>query len=1409
MDGNVVQEFIEAIKEPQVDTNKTYIATVSRIDNEGVVWVHVQGSEKETPTELSAAEVKVGDTVNVEWRNNKLYIATNVSNPSVGVMTVAPAVDYINLLEGKDISVNSIQAATGYIDELYSKNITTDSLVADHAMIKELDVESMSAATAYIRDLTSENITADDIIADHATIDTLDSTYATIDELHSDYAHITNGVIDNATIGQANVNGLNTNYAQINAANITDLTTQSAWVDQLMVQTGLIAHDGVIYELDAIQVNASKIKTGTLDVERLIVSVPDSQDPTIIHKYMVHVDPTTGTPSYEKVDADILEDLTITADKIVAGAITAEKITTDNIVGSGGWINLRNGTFAYTNATSGDGISWDGTTLTINSASLVLNSRKFIAPQFATSSTAGGTAAKTATITPAVTGWQLYTGATVTVKFTTANTNATPTLNINSTGAKAIKTYANGNMTEAEYKWAAGSTFTFVYNGTNWLMQDSSVSVRMNSAETSISQNAEQIQSKASQSSVDSLSGRVSTAESTITQQATAIEAKVSKDGVIASINASVEEQGGSAVRISADKVNIEGAAIFTGNGRLSSTSLDNAYDSKGSASTAESNAKGYTDAATSDMATNTSVASVYATKAAANAQEQLIYKSAVSGTTSMSGTTTWITSTSDAQNAWTTKRPTYSSSYPVLFVATQRKSVGGTVTCTTPVKDDTTTIIDGGNIITGTVTANKLNASDINASNSLTIGALSTTTQSDILNSNIEIGGRNLLLASNKEVIKDISVNKENVTFGYLSDYGKTVLGKTGTKVTISFEAKASVAGLIVGGRYIRNASGTAVTDATDKNHSITLTTSYVRYEGTCSITATGAAIMQLYYGSNTATSGSISVRNAKVEVGNKVTDWTPAPEDAVNDNLLIGSQKMSAWRLGGSASRDTTDDFGVITLTGSSSNWNATTDYMPTLRTSILDGTPLWLSFEYKASTAITSMNLILAGTALAEGSYFTSSQRTKYSNNMLSSLPAASSWTRKAVAMPTSLSELVSGSGNVNSIYVQFYNRTDNSTVQIRKVKLEHGFSATDWTSSSEDQKAYITRIDDAGIRIHPSNTENNSVVINASGMEIFKGGTGTSNSVAFYGDTTRVGAKANNKTRLELSNTNMDIVFRNSSGTDATLASFGTEAVIRTADGTELAHFGYESGAGPDDGTATAPYYNLGYRSTTSSRGNLTSKGNFSLASGASNIASGFCSHAEGYGSEASGYASHAEGTSYAEAEKAHAEGHGCIAANPYSHAEGYYCHAAGDSSHAEGFMCVTGSAHSHASGIGTHSYRQGQTVVGSYNVLNAYSLFIVGNGTSDSARSDAFWVDPDGSATSAAGMLTQNGQAKVPDVFYSPPASESYGCIVRLWGDGMPNASHQQDTYWLGVGSSGKLYTGTQISGATAITWREK
>ncbi|MBQ9701365.1 MAG: hypothetical protein IJV71_12185, partial [Lachnospiraceae bacterium] len=98
-------------------------------------------------------------------------------------------------------------------------------------------------------------------------------------------------------------------------------------------------------------------------------------------------------------------------------------------------------------------------------ASTALNRATY---HYGTCATAAATAAKVVTLS----GFTLYTGAQITVQFTYANTAANPTLNVNGTGAKYIRVN-NANITSMYY-WGANNTVTFVYNGSYWVMADSS-----------------------------------------------------------------------------------------------------------------------------------------------------------------------------------------------------------------------------------------------------------------------------------------------------------------------------------------------------------------------------------------------------------------------------------------------------------------------------------------------------------------------------------------------------------------------------------------------------------------------------------------------------------------------------------------------------------------------------------------------------------------------------------------------------------------------------------------------------------------------------------------------------------------------------------------------------------------------
>ena len=133
-------------------------------------------------------------------------------------------------------------------------------------------------------------------------------------------------------------------------------------------------------------------------------------------------------------------------------------------------------------------------------------------------------------------------------------------------------------------------------------------------------------------------------------------------------------------------------------------------------------------------------------------------------------------------------------------------------------------------------------------------------------------------------------------------------------------------------------------------------------------------------------------------------------------------------------------------------------------------------------------------------------------------------------------------------------------------------------------------------------------------------------------------------------------------------------------------------------------------------------NTTASGNYSHAEGKNTTASGFDSHAEGDDTTASANCSHAEGlNTTASGINSHTEGSYTTASNYCSHAEGLYTTASGYCSHAEGMWTIAGSSNQH--------------VQGKYNVEDSQDKYahIVGNGTSESARSNAYTLDWNGNA----------------------------------------------------------------------------
>lgn len=139
--------------------------------------------------------------------------------------------------------------------------------------------------------------------------------------------------------------------------------------------------------------------------------------------------------------------------------VSGEKALSDYGIASTSQIPTIPTSLKNPNALTIDGWSYDG------SSAKVVGNTVF----YGVCDTAQGTATKTVTIDN--TGFALTTGVMVLIKFTNGSSVANPTLNINSTGAKAMHRYAGTSMSTGVNTGGirAGAVKLFVYDGTQYV----------------------------------------------------------------------------------------------------------------------------------------------------------------------------------------------------------------------------------------------------------------------------------------------------------------------------------------------------------------------------------------------------------------------------------------------------------------------------------------------------------------------------------------------------------------------------------------------------------------------------------------------------------------------------------------------------------------------------------------------------------------------------------------------------------------------------------------------------------------------------------------------------------------------------------------------------------------------------
>lgn len=346
--------------------------------------------------------------------------------------------------------------------------------------------------------------------------------------------------------------------------------------------------------------------------------------------------------------------------------------------------------------------------------------------------------------------------------------------------------------------------------------------------------------------------------------------------------------------------------------------------------------------------------------------------------------------------------------------------------------------------------------------------------------------GGRNLLLGtkdfSTESGNNQTGITKTTDTYQGLNilkgvwssgnmDMGRfenkfSVALEPNTDYTLSFWAKADTAMTAVSYLFTPstivsgyNSSGNTTT-STDGAISTNITTAWKRHWVTWH-TSTATSQATSLIAARRGAAGTIYIAGVKFEKGTTPTDWTPAPEDVDNAienitvsgrNLLKDSEKIgSSWTI-----QNGTNSNGTVTLTRTTAEtriyqmpangywtWEPSTEYVASIEAKGNAGGEL-LQFACNGGGTVT------------------------YNNT---NPTITTSWKRYSMSFVTGTS--------VSTGSMSFLNGTNNSTIQVRKPKLEKGNKATDWSPAPEDTSEAIEKAQSSadGKTTNFYNTEDN--------------------------------------------------------------------------------------------------------------------------------------------------------------------------------------------------------------------------------------------------------------------------------------------------------------------------------------------
>ena len=344
LSNELISQFVKATQDKE-ETKKESTAYGKIVKQGDVEYVQLDGSDLLTPIS-STTVVKDGDRVIVTIKNHEAIVTGDLTTPSASdkdVKEIGNKISEFEIVVADKVTTQDLEAINAYIEhikaisgkyeELSAITAEIETLQAKYANMEHITAKDAEIINAEIESLKGEfaeftQISTEDLEAINAEFDNIVAYNATFTYVSAEVLEAMKANINDLEVNKLDAKSAKITYANIDFSNIKEAAIEKLFTDSGIIKDLIMSDGKVTGELVGVTIKGDLIEGNTLKADKLVILGEDGL--------------------YYKLNVDALGETTASSDEkyqngldgsvIIAESITAEKVAVDDLVAFGATI---------------------------------------------------------------------------------------------------------------------------------------------------------------------------------------------------------------------------------------------------------------------------------------------------------------------------------------------------------------------------------------------------------------------------------------------------------------------------------------------------------------------------------------------------------------------------------------------------------------------------------------------------------------------------------------------------------------------------------------------------------------------------------------------------------------------------------------------------------------------------------------------------------------------------------------------------------------------------------------------------------------------------------------------------------------------------------------------------------------